>query len=203
MIKITAAIENHLLNTFRKCAFRDRGADTTSRIDIAAGVTTQILLGGGRRHQRLPVELPVLWQVPGALQDNSGILRDIGRGGAFVKTEHPLPANGDVFEALLCRWPQIGALVVRASVRQSVGYLDETLLTAEDWDWLLRLSLKHRIGHVAVPGLMFRARPVATAYEDETNLRRVGTDRRVFWRYVWRGRRRILSPLRVLRAALR
>jgi hypothetical protein len=93
--------------------------------------------------------------------------------------------------------------VVRASVRQSVGYLDEKLMTAEDWDWLLRLSLRHRIGHVAVPGLMFRARPVATAYEDETNLRRVGTDRRVFWRYVWRGRRRILSPLRVLRAALR
>ena len=38
-----------------------------------------------RRHQRLPVELPVLWQVPGALQDNAGILRDIGRGGAFVQ----------------------------------------------------------------------------------------------------------------------
>ena len=114
-----------------------------------------------------------------------------------------LPANGDVFEALLCRWPQIGALVIRASVRETVGYLDESLLTAEDWDWLLRLSLRHRIGHAAVPALMFRARPVATAYEDETHLRRVGVDRRVFWRYVWRGRRRILSPVRVLRAALR
>ena len=44
-----------------------------------------------RRHQRLPVELPVLWQVPGALHDNAGVLRDIGRGGAFVKTEQPLP----------------------------------------------------------------------------------------------------------------
>ena len=49
-----------------------------------------------RRHQRLPVELPILWQVPGALQDNAGILRDIGRGGAFVKTEEPLPTDGDV-----------------------------------------------------------------------------------------------------------
>src|SRR5499427_4554035 len=51
-----------------------------------------------RRHQRLPVELPILWQVPGALRDNAGILRDIGRGGAFVKTEHeqPLPTDGDV-----------------------------------------------------------------------------------------------------------
>ena len=49
-----------------------------------------------RRHQRLPVEIPVLWQVPGALQDNAGVLRDIGRGGAFIKTEQPLPMDGDV-----------------------------------------------------------------------------------------------------------
>ena len=114
-----------------------------------------------------------------------------------------LPANGDVFEDVLCHWPQIGALVIRASVRQTVGYLDETLLTAEDWDWLLRISLKHRIGLVTVPGLLFRARPVATDYEDRTHLERRSVDRRVFWRYVRRGRRRILSPARVLRAALR
>jgi glycosyltransferase involved in cell wall biosynthesis len=116
---------------------------------------------------------------------------------------HSLPPDGDAFEALLCSWPQIGALVIRASVRETVGYQDESLLTAEDWDWQLRIALRHRIGHVAVPGLMFRSRPAATAYEDETNLRRVDVDRRVFWRYVWRGRSRILSPTRVLRAGLR
>ena len=33
------------------------------------------------------------WQVPGALQDNAGVLRDIGRGGAFVRTEEPLPSE--------------------------------------------------------------------------------------------------------------
>src|SRR4029079_5191951 len=46
----------------------------------------------------LPVELPILWQVPGALGDNTGILRDIGRGGGFVETANaqPLPAEGDV-----------------------------------------------------------------------------------------------------------
>jgi Tfp pilus assembly protein PilZ len=49
-----------------------------------------------RRHQRLPVELPVTWQVPGALQDNSGTLLDIGRGGAFVRTTEPLPPDIDV-----------------------------------------------------------------------------------------------------------
>lgn len=158
-----------------------------------------------------------LW-LPGALRAQLALLADRpdlgGCFGQILPTDwegrplgdlYPssLPANGDVFEALLCRWPQIGSLVVRASVRETVGYLDESLLTAEDWDWLLRLSLRHRLGHVTMPGLMFRARPVATAYEDQTNLQRVGTDRRVFWRYAWRGRRRILSPLRVLRAAVR
>ena len=49
-----------------------------------------------RRHQRLPVELPVVWQVQGMLQDKAGVLRDIGRGGAFVKTEEPFPTEGDI-----------------------------------------------------------------------------------------------------------
>jgi Tfp pilus assembly protein PilZ len=60
---------------------------------VARGDSAEML---GRRHHRLPVELPVLWQVPGALQDNIGVLRDIGRGGAFVRTALPLPAVGDV-----------------------------------------------------------------------------------------------------------
>ena len=60
---------------------------------VARGDSTEML---ARRHHRLPVELPVLWQVPGELQDNAGVLRDIGRGGAFVRTTDPLPPNGDV-----------------------------------------------------------------------------------------------------------
>ena len=38
-----------------------------------------------------PSSCPVTWQVPGALQDNVGVLRDIGRGGAFVRPTEPLP----------------------------------------------------------------------------------------------------------------
>ncbi|MBC8132054.1 MAG: PilZ domain-containing protein [Deltaproteobacteria bacterium] len=49
-----------------------------------------------RRHQRLPLDLPVLWQVPGARQENMGVLRDIGRGGAFVMTEQSLDGETDV-----------------------------------------------------------------------------------------------------------
>lgn len=60
---------------------------------VARGDSVEML---ARRHHRLPVEIPVLWQIPGELQDNSGVLRDIGRGGAFVSTSNPLPPSGDV-----------------------------------------------------------------------------------------------------------
>jgi Tfp pilus assembly protein PilZ len=39
-----------------------------------------------RRHERLPVEVPVSWHQPGANPPSRGVLRDIGRGGAFVRT---------------------------------------------------------------------------------------------------------------------
>jgi Tfp pilus assembly protein PilZ len=60
---------------------------------VARGDSAEML---ARRHHRLPVELPVRWQIPGVLQDNAGVLSDIGRGGAFVRTTDPLPAEGDV-----------------------------------------------------------------------------------------------------------
>jgi len=60
---------------------------------VARGDSAEMV---ARRHQRLPVELPVVWQVAGILQDNVGTLRDIGRGGAFVMTAEPLPSMADV-----------------------------------------------------------------------------------------------------------
>lgn len=114
-----------------------------------------------------------------------------------------LPDDGDVFEAFLGQWPQIGAVLLRTSVRESVGYLDESIKSADEWDWLLRIALKHRIGSVPVPVMHFRLRPIANPKEDAANLERVGINRSIFWRNVWRARGRRLSPLRVARAALR
>ena len=114
-----------------------------------------------------------------------------------------LPENGDAFEPLLVQWPQIGAVVTRTAVRDTVGYLDESLTSGADWDWLLKIALKHRWGHVAVPAVLLRSRPVATTHEDNLNLSRARVDLGVFWRNVWRGSGRRISPLRVLRAALR
>jgi Tfp pilus assembly protein PilZ len=53
-------------------------------------------LMSARRHQRLPLDFPVLWHIPGARQENRGVLRDIGRGGAFVVTEQSLDGETDV-----------------------------------------------------------------------------------------------------------
>ena len=62
-------------------------------LGVARGDSEEMV---ARRHQRLPVELPVMWQVAGVLEDKTGVLRDIGRGGAFVKTEEALPSALDV-----------------------------------------------------------------------------------------------------------
>jgi Tfp pilus assembly protein PilZ len=37
-----------------------------------------------RRHERIPVDLPISWRPVGKLEGFSGHLRDVGRGGAFV-----------------------------------------------------------------------------------------------------------------------
>lgn len=62
-------------------------------VAVAKGDSAEMV---ARRHQRLPVELPVTWQISGALQDNVGVLRDIGRGGAFVRTDSRVVNETDV-----------------------------------------------------------------------------------------------------------
>ena len=59
-------------------------------VAVARGDSAEMV---SRRHQRLPVELPVTWHISGALQDNVGVLRDIGRGGAFVRTDRARAAR--------------------------------------------------------------------------------------------------------------
>lgn len=40
-----------------------------------------------RRHERIPVDLPITWRPVGALQGLPGKLRDVGQGGAFVLSD--------------------------------------------------------------------------------------------------------------------
>ncbi len=53
-------------------------------IELARGSRPQAPI---RRHLRLPIDLPVSWRLSGSLEENTGVLRDIGRGGAFLHTD--------------------------------------------------------------------------------------------------------------------
>jgi glycosyltransferase involved in cell wall biosynthesis len=112
-----------------------------------------------------------------------------------------LPADGDLVASFLRLCPQIGATVVRSSVRDTVGYLDEALLSDEDWDWHLRLALRHGIGFVAAPCVLFRQRSQGLA--DDLEWMRLGFNRKVFWRNVRRAGRRRPSIRAITRLYLR
>jgi Tfp pilus assembly protein PilZ len=71
-------------------------SETKTRDYLLSVARGEAMVMSARRYQRLPLDLPVLWQVPGARQENIGVLRDIGRGGAFVMTEQRLDGETDV-----------------------------------------------------------------------------------------------------------
>lgn len=49
-----------------------------------------------RRHERVPLTLPVRWRTEDMQEDLAGILKDIGRGGAFVVTPHPVNSDASI-----------------------------------------------------------------------------------------------------------
>lgn len=137
------------------------------------------LAGHIRPHVRLLEEHPELQGVVGQVANAAP---DLSSHGPFWP--EALPVDGRVFSAFLRQYPQIGATVVRASVRESVGYFDEELIADQDWDWHLRLATQHRVGFVATPCVLFRQR--AAGAHDTLQWQRVRYYRRVFWRNVRR-----------------
>ncbi|MCC6175841.1 MAG: glycosyltransferase [Chloroflexi bacterium] len=68
------------------------------------------------------------------------------------------PADGDAVAAFFTYHPQIGGTVARTSVRDTVGYFDPSLPSAEDWDWQLRLATRLSVSFISVPSVEFRQR---------------------------------------------
>lgn len=84
-------------------------------------------------------------------------------------------------------FPQIGAVVARARVREEIGGFDEKLIGGEDLDWLLRLARKHKLTVVQTESVLFRGRPLGSY--DKLQLIRSRFDRKVFLRHAlpeWR-----------------
>lgn len=49
-----------------------------------------------RRHERIPVDLPITWHPVGSNEGLQGKLRDVGRGGAFVLSPATVPYEAQV-----------------------------------------------------------------------------------------------------------
>lgn len=111
-----------------------------------------------------------------------------------------IPADGELYQSFLADYPQIGATVVRTKVRETVGLLDEDLLSDEDWDWHLRLARAGKIGFVPVPSVLFRQRAPGTF--DRLQWMRVGYMRRVLVRSLLRSGRHRPGPGHTVRILL-
>jgi glycosyltransferase involved in cell wall biosynthesis len=110
-----------------------------------------------------------------------------------------LPDDGALFLTMIAGYfPQIGATVTRASMRDDNGEFDESLIGDQDWDWHLRMAAHHRIGFVADPCVLFRQRPPGSY--DALQLKRVGYTRRVFLRHAVPAWRLWPSPRAFIRA---
>ena len=109
------------------------------------------------------------------------------------------PGEGDelVRTMLSGYYPQIGGTVMRAAVREKVGYFDEALLGDQDWDWQLRVARRRKVGFSKTLCVLFRQRPPGTF--DALRLMRLGFTRRVFLRHaipehkLWQSFRKLLS----------
>jgi glycosyltransferase involved in cell wall biosynthesis len=96
-------------------------------------------------------------------------------------------------------FPQIGTVVARRSVIDSIGYFDTRLIGGQDLDWLLRLATKNKLGFVSTPCILFRSRAPETY--DALNRMRVRFDRQVFLRHGMPNALRLWkSPLDMIRA---
>lgn len=97
-------------------------------------------------------------------------------------------------------YPQIGATIVRASVRDAVGLFDLALLGDQDWDWQLRIARRRKVSYLKLPCVLFRQRPPGSY--DALRLRRLGFARKVFLRHalpewrVWGSPRAMMSSYR-------
>lgn len=112
-----------------------------------------------------------------------------------------MPADGDAFRSFLTITPQVGATVARMRVRETVGYFDEELISSEDWDWHLRLALRHGVGFVPAPSILFRQRLMATF--DDLHWKRMSYSRRVYVRNLRRAGKRRPHAATVIRTYLR
>jgi glycosyltransferase involved in cell wall biosynthesis len=110
-----------------------------------------------------------------------------------------LPEGRQLIRLMLSGYfPQIGATVVRARVRDAIGFFDEELIGGQDWDWQLRVARSHGVGFVEQPCVLFSQRETGTY--DELQLKRIVFARRIFFKHALPEWRLWGSPISFLRS---
>ena len=144
-----------------------------------------------------------LW-LPGHIRKHIEILDEnpefAGVFGQIVSTDpdlNPLddpwpkdvPDDGDFFMMLMSGYfPQVGGTLFRASVLETHGYMDESLIGDSDWDWQIRIAADQKFGFSAEPCVLFRQRPKGTF--NTMQLQRSAFTRRIFLRHAISNRQR-------------
>ena len=83
--------------------------------------------------------------------------------GRETRVALPEPASWADSLHTECRLGNGTTLLVRQRVVQEVGLLDEGLRTYEDWDWVLRMALRHRYQVVRQPLARIHAAPLRSS----------------------------------------
>lgn len=133
------------------------------------------LLPGFRDLLRLLQQRPGADAAYGQIQTADAALRPL-------YAPYPAVADTDPFQGFLGRFQQVGTVLCRRPAVEAAGLFDESLESAEDWDWLLRLARRQQLACVLTPTLLFRQRPPGR--DDRMMLRRLRSMRRVFWHAV-------------------
>src|SRR5579859_3937304 len=107
---------------------------------------------------------------------------DTERRSTYGPWPTQLPEGRQLIRFMLSGYfPQIGATVVRAGVRDTVGWFNEDLIGGQDWDWQLRVARRHGVGFVKQPCVLFRQRAAGTY--DKLQLKRIKFARQIFFRH--------------------
>ncbi len=86
-------------------------------------------------------------------------------------------SSGWVLEDLLRYFPQIGTVLTRRSVFETVGSFDERYAGDDEWDFLLRAARQYQVGRIETPVMLFRQR--ADAAEEEQQWERSAGNHRI------------------------
>lgn len=109
------------------------------------------------------------------------------------------PQDGDIFRMMMSGYfPQVGATVIRRSIADRIGLMDETLIGDSDWDWQMRITRDWPTAIIEAECVLFRGK--APGGSDKLLWMRTKYTRKIFFRHLWANRRRWPTTASVIRS---